>query len=407
MTTFFIEHQCPQCGAPAILEESDRLVRCPYCRVASYLIQHPYFRYMLPNSAPENRQLIYVPYWRFKGMLFSSVSGGIQHRFMDMSYQGIQSHYFPASLGFRSQTLKLKFVLPETPGRFLHPTFSSDEAMKIFINRFSKNLPSPVYHQDFVGETLSIIYSPFYVKNQIVDALLNKAVTNALPDDFSIESFLGGTPKWRLIFVPTLCPHCGWDLSGERDSLVLICKNCHTAWLSKGERLTPVKYATLKIPGNIFLPFWRIKATVEGVGLNSYADLIRIANLPKVPQSQDHETDFFFWSMAFKVPPKVFLRLNRNITMAQPRNRQVNELPSGYIHPVTLPINEAAESMKINFASFACPSNHYLPFLHKINIRPEKARLVFIPFHEGHHELIQENFGLTINKNQLKLSSNL
>jgi hypothetical protein len=33
--------------------------------------------------------------------------------------------------------------------------------------------------------------------------------------------------------------------------------------------------------------------------------------------------------------------------------------------------------------------------------------LVFIPFYEGHHELIQEKFGLTINKNQLKLSSNL
>lgn len=407
MTTFFIEHQCPQCGAPAILEESDRLVICPYCRVTSYLIQNPYFRYMLPNNAPKNSQLIYVPYWRFKGMLFSSVSDGVQHRFMDMSCQGFQSNYFPVSLGFRSQALKLKFVLPETPGRFLNPTFSRDDAMKVFIRRFSKNLPSPVYHQDFVGESISIIYSPFYVKNRMIDAVLNKAVNISLPDDFNLESFPGGPPKWRLIFVPVLCPHCGWDLSGERDSLVLICKNCNTVWFSRGEKLIPVKFATLKMPGNIFLPFWRIKAKVEGVCLNSYADLIRVANLPKVPQSHDDETDFFFWSMAFKVPPKVFLRLNRNITMAQPRHEQVNKLPSGHIYPVTLPVKEAAKSMKINFASFACPSNHYLPLLPQITIRPEKARLVFIPFHEGHHELIRENFGLTINKNQLKLSSSL
>jgi predicted RNA-binding Zn-ribbon protein involved in translation (DUF1610 family) len=407
MTSFFIEHQCPQCGAPAILEESDRLVRCSYCRVASYLIQYPYFRYMLPHGDSDNSQLIYVPYWRFKGMLFSSVSHGVQHRFMDISCQGVQSNYFPASLGFRSQTLKLKFVLPETPGRFLHPTFSRDDAMKIFIRRFSKNLSSPVYHQNFVGETISIIYSPFYVKNRMMDAVLNKAVTSSLPDDFSVDFFPGGPPQWRLIFVPALCPNCGWDLSGERDSLVLACKNCNTVWISKGERLTRVKFATLNMPGNIYLPFWRIKVTIEGVVLNSYADLIRVANLPKVPQREDHKTDFFFWSMAFKVPPKVFLRLNRNITMAQPRNGEINELPSGYIHPVTLSVDEAAKSMKINFTSFACPSNHYLPLLPHITIRPEKARLVFIPFHEGHHELIQESFGLTINKNQLKLSSNL
>ncbi len=407
MTRFLIEHQCPQCGAPAILEESDHLVRCPYCRVGSYLIQNPYFRYMLPDTASEKSQLIYVPYWRFKGMLFSSVSDGVKHRFMDMSCQGVQSNYFPASLGLRSQALKLKFVLPETPGRFLHPTFSRDDAMKIFIRRFSKNLPSPVYHQNFIGETISIIYSPFHINNRVIDAILNKAVTSSLPDDFDHESFPGGPPEWRLIFVPTLCPHCGWDLSGERDSLVLLCKNCNTVWISKGERLARVKFATLNIPGNMYLPFWRIKATVEGADLNSYADLIRVANLPRVPQPQDSEAEFFFWSMAFKVPPKVFLRLNRNITMAQPRNEQVKELPSGYIHPVTLSVNEAAKSMKINLTSFACPSNLYLPLVPHITIRPEKARLIFIPFQEGHHELIQENFGLTINKNQLKLSSNL
>ncbi len=407
MTTFFIEHQCPQCGAPSVLEESDRLFKCPYCRVASYLIQNPYFRYTLPNDASEKSQLIYVPYWRFKGMLFSSVPDGVQHRFMDTSCQGVQTEYFPASLGFRSQTLKLKFVLPETPGRFLHPSFSRDEAMKIFVRRFSKNIPEPVYHQDFVGETLSIIYSPFYVKNQMIDAVLNKAVTSSLPDDFSVESFPGGSPQWNLIFVPTLCPHCGWDLSGNRDSLVLICKNCNTVWFSKGEKLTSVKFSTMKMPGDIFLPFWKLKATVQGVGLNTIADLIRVANLPKVVKSQDYKTEFIFWSIAFKVPPKVFLRLNRNITMAQPRNEQINEVPSGHIYPVTLAAKEAAKSMKINFASFACPSNHYLPLLPEINIRPEKASLVFIPFYEGHHELIQEKFGLTINKNQLKLSSNL
>lgn len=407
MATFLIEHPCPQCGAPMSLEESDRLVRCRYCRVESYLIQHPYFRYILPHNAPENCQLIYVPYWRFKGMLFSTVSKGVQHRFMDVSYQGIQSRYFPVSLGFRSQALKLKFALPEIPGRFLKLTHFPDEAMKVFTRRFKKNLQEPVYHQDFIGEKLSIIYSPFYVENQVVDAVVNQRVSDAIPDNFCLESYPEDIRDWRLLFVPTLCPHCGWNLSGERDSIALLCRNCHSVWFAKGEKLTRIKFGSLKMPGNVFLPFWQIKASIEGVRLNSYADLISLANLPRIPQAQDHQADFFFWSLAFKLPPRTFLRLNRNLTLSQPQNEQIDRLPSAIIHPVTLSAKEASESVKINFASFACPPNHYLPILSSINIKPEKATLVFIPFHEEHHELIQEKFGLTINKNQLRLSSNL
>ena len=279
--------------------------------------------------------------------------------------------------------------------------------MKIFIRRFNDSMPKMSYYQDFVGENLSIIYSPFYAEKQIIDGVLNKAVSDLLPDHFRVESFPGGPPEWRLTFVPAICPQCGWDLMGERDSLVLICQNCSKVWFSKDEILTILEFATLKLPGNIFLPFWQIKVNVEGVRLNSVADLIRIANLPRIIKPEDHNTDFFFWSPAFKVPAGIFLRLNRSITMAQPQNEQIIELPWGQIHPVTLSVHEAAKSMKINFASFACPPNHFLPLLSQINIRPHKAKLVFIPFHEGHHELTQENYGLTINKNQLRLSYNL
>lgn len=407
MTTFFIEHQCPQCGAPVTLEESDRLVRCPYCRVESYLIQHPYFRYVLPQNAPENTQLIYVPYWRFKGILFSSVPGGVKHRFMDVSIQGVHSKYFPVSLGFRSQALRLKFALPEIGGRFLQPTFPLEKAMGVFAQRFNKNLPGPIYHEDFIGETLSIIYSPFYVKNQVIDAVINRRVSERMADDFDVESFPQDSRAWQLLFVPTLCPHCGRNLTGERDSLVLLCKNCDSVWFAKEKKLKRIKFGSFKMSGDIYLPFWRIKASVEGIALNSYADLINLANLPRVPQQQDYKTDFFFWSPAFKMPPKVFLRLNQILTLTQPQNGQINKIPQKHIHPVTLPVTEAAESMKISLASFVRPSNRYLPYLSKIRIQPEKARLIFIPFHKGHHELIQEKFALTINKNQLKLSSNL
>ena len=100
---FLIEHQCPQCGAPAIMEETDRLFTCEFCRVKSYLVAEDVFRYLLPSQAPESKNLLYFPYWRFKGMLFSCAGSGIAHKFVDVSHQAVLSHLFPNSLGLRSQ----------------------------------------------------------------------------------------------------------------------------------------------------------------------------------------------------------------------------------------------------------------------------------------------------------------
>ena len=110
MTSFIIEHQCPQCGAPAELEETDRLFECGYCRVKSYLTVPDYFRYTLPHHAPAGKELIYFPYWRFKGMLFSCLKKNIDMRFLDVSHQALGSVHFPVNIGFRGQTQKLRFA---------------------------------------------------------------------------------------------------------------------------------------------------------------------------------------------------------------------------------------------------------------------------------------------------------
>ena len=125
-----IEHQCPQCGAPATLEETDHLFTCEFCRVKSYLLSRV-FRYILPHPARENKEVVYFPYWRFKGMLFSCVSNGVKHRIVDVSHQAIESQHFPVSVGLRSQTMKLRFVSPETEGRFLQTSLPYEEMMRI------------------------------------------------------------------------------------------------------------------------------------------------------------------------------------------------------------------------------------------------------------------------------------
>jgi ribosomal protein L37AE/L43A len=409
MPDILIEHQCPQCGAPAILKETDRLFSCEFCRVNSYLLQDGFFRYMLPNAAPKAKDLVFFPYWRFKGMLFSCVDSGIEHKFIDVSHQAVESRYFPSSLGLRSQALKLNFVTPEISGYFLKPTFSFKKAMDIFQHRFSKSLPNPVFQQSHVGDTVSLIYSPFYKEEKIYDAVLNKAVMTVPADDFETASLPGGRPNWRTQFIPTLCPGCGWDLEGRRDALVLNCKNCNSIWSPTKNGFKQLKFSIMhtKDENVIYLPFWRIKADVNGITLNSYADLVRIANLPKAIQRNWEDKEFRFWCPAFKVRPRVFIRLGRSITLSQPMEKMLRELPDARIHPVTLPMKEAVESLIINLASFMKPQKDLFPLLQDITIKPKSYLLVLIPFVEQHHEFIQPALYLTLNKNQLSLASNL
>jgi len=406
---FLIEHQCPQCGAPAIMEETDRLFACKFCRVKSYLVAKDVFRYLLPSKAPESKNVLYFPYWRFKGMLFSCAGNGVAHKFIDVSHQAVLSRLFPASLGLRSQALKLKFVEPETAGRFLKPTRSFEQVGKNFEDRFGKSLPKPVLHQAHIGETLSLIYAPFYLQKGLYDAVLNRPATATPADEYEIDQLPFESPDWPIHFIATLCPHCGWDLAGEKDSLVLLCKNCTSAWYPVGEKLRKIKFRkqASNDSNTIYLPFWRIRPQISGLMLDNYADLIQVANIPKVIQPGWEDIGFRFWAPAFKVRPKIFLKLSKNMTLAQLHNEPDEELPEHRHHPITLPVTEAIESLKINLASFLKPKNRLADILPEMDISAKSFVLVYVPFIEKHHEYIQPHIQFAINKNIIALSDNL
>lgn len=400
---FQIEHQCPQCGAPAILEETDRLFTCDFCRVKSYLVAGDVFRYAMPNKTPD-RELMYFPYWRFKGALYSCVPSGVSCRIVDVSRQGVESRFFPVSIGLRAQTLRLRFATPEIQGQFVQPSVSSGEAIQALAKRFSDDLPQPIFHQEFLGETLSLIYSPFYLNGKVFDAVLDRAVSAVLPEDF--ESSLPSSERahWHVDFVPAICPHCGWDLEGERDSLTLLCRNCNSTWKSSRKGIEPLEFGCLPYGADVaaFLPFWRIEADVSGIDLASYADLVKVANLPKVVQESWKTRPFHFWAPAFKVRPQLFLRLARSLTLCQPGEEPVREIPELPTHPVTLPIAEAIESMKVVLAHVMRPPESMYSKLPGIGTTARKIMLIYIPFRERTTELIQPTYKFAVNKNALE-----
>jgi hypothetical protein len=408
VSRLLIEHQCPQCGAPATLEETERLFTCLFCRVKSYLVTRDYFRYMLPHDAPAGKYLVFFPYWRFKGSFFVSLPGGIKPRIVDVSRQAVSSPLFPVSLGLRSQTLKLRFVSPENEGIFLRPKVSSKDLLRLAEETFTSSTQEPMFAKAFIGDTLSQIYSPFYVTDKVFDAVLNRPVSSALPEGFDILTMEGGKPDWRIEFIPSLCPNCGWDLEGEKNALALSCKNCNSLWMNKGKGFSKLEFGVFpsETQDSIYFPFYRIRADVSGIKLSSYADLVKTANMAKVVQESWEEKPFRFWTPAFKIRPQDFLFFSRNLTLSQPPKEYATQLPQGEVLPVTMPFQDAVESLKINLAGFIKPPK-MLQLLDTVEIKAKSLVLVYIPFQRSGNELFQPAFNLRTNKTLLQYAKHL
>jgi hypothetical protein len=136
----------------------------------------------------------------------------------------LASDVFPYSLGLKPQALKLKFVSPKIEGSFIAPQLPFQE----LITR-SHTPAAPVFHQTFIGEAISRIYSPMYVENdKLYGAFLKRPVTIWEKGSTDLYSFLSPEDS-QIQFIPTLCPRCGWDMEGGKASLALVCRNCNSA----------------------------------------------------------------------------------------------------------------------------------------------------------------------------------
>jgi hypothetical protein len=180
-------------------------------------------------------------------------------------------------------------------------------------------------------------------------------------------------------------------------------------WQAGGKGLRRIRFArspAIDGPAS-YLPFWRIKAEVTGIRLDSYADLVREANLPRVVQPGRESAGFRFWILGFKLRPRTFLRLSNAFTLAQPRDPLEPTLPEGTMQSVNLPVNEAIEALKTTMAGFLKPAKRMMSILPDIRIRATSYLLVYIPFIEKPHELINSKYRSAVNKNQLRFSGNL
>jgi hypothetical protein len=146
-----------------------------------------------------------------------------------------------------------------------------------------------------------------------------------------------------------------------------------------------------------------MRVAVRGITLKSYADLARVANLPKMIRSEWEGQEVHFWIPAFKVYSSLFLRLSKQMTLFQPAEKTAALLPNAPLHPVTFPEASAAATLKIHLAYLLAKKKDVFPKFHEITIGPVESTLVFVPFTSTGCDLVHPQLQIGLPRQILSL----
>lgn len=401
---------CPQCGGPVELGEAERLFRCPYCGVKNLFTSRSPSRIILPPRR-ETPDLTFVPYYRFKGAVYLIHARGVLPRFVDMTHRAVElSGPFPLSLGLRPQALRLQYATGEPGTRLLPCSLPPRRAMDGVRGLVRVSGRNHILQWTFIGETLSLVYLPVYLEGgMLVDAVSGNSLGPMDTDAVAEFSPRDSTP-WKPAFLPALCPRCGGDLEGEKESVVLFCGNCLTAWEPVERRFVEVQWEALPsedITRARLLPFWRVELDVESLGF-VLPDGIRKASLLAKAASSSRNPGFLdIWVPAFKIRPKLFLMLSKRMTLAQPQDAVPLPQETGALHPVNLPASEVTEALAPVLAFLGLRDVDALSHLSEATAPIIARTLVSIPFSSSGPEFVHRNLSLSIQKNALRFGQNL
>jgi len=410
---WLIDFQCPRCAGAVSLEETERIFTCAYCRVKLCLGSRGPLECYIPAPPDSGEYAVYVPYWRLKGMAFTCTTGAVKAGAVDISHIALAANALPWSLGIQTQLSRLHFLDPGVKGAFLSPSLTIEQAISGYETNMKQLGVSPwadtALHRAFIGEQTSLLYYPLVRRDgRIFDALQNRGFGPVAEWDALLKQ--AKQPELPVNFFAATCPNCGVDLDGDRDTLMLTCRNCERAWKRESEGLEEMSFYVIpdKTGEDQFaLPFWRIRIDVQGISLQSFGDFARFCNLPRAATPAMDEAPFFFWVPAFKVNAELYLMLIRRMTLYQWRGELEQRLGGLACHPVTIPAEEGVESLKAVMADLVADKRKFLTKLGNIEVTLREALLVYLPFRARGEELIQPQIPLGIQRKALQYGLNI
>ena len=411
-----ISHSCPSCGGPVEMKEADRLTDCPFCDVKNYMVSGPMLRFMLPDSLPghiDQSEIIYFPYLRFKGNIYTCGGQKVGCKVLDTTHQGVEADMLPPSLGLRPQAMKIRLADDSDGGRFIRqterPAAVLERAEKL-ARAFSDINEVKLYHRAFIGETVSCLYLPLYIENdKLWDGILQRPLGSVPAWLGDSDNLLGFKKQWRPRYLAMICPHCGDSMQGHSDSLVVHCYNCDTCWSEERGRFSPVDFRLVEArrANTVYLPFWRIRATSTGLEMKTFADLLRTTNQPVVLSRKHRDQPLQFWIPALKIRPRVFLTLAKSATLSQLKYPRGASKLSRRLLPVTLPLKEAVQAIKPVFAATVISRKEIMPRLPRLKLTQIQAGLCFLPFEDTGHDYVQLHSGVSVTSSAVRFGRKL
>jgi hypothetical protein len=130
--------------------------------------------------------------------------------------------------------------------------------------------------------------------------------------------------------------------------------------------------------------------------MENFGDFLRLTNQPLVVRPEHDRMALCFWVPAFKIRPQFFLNLAKNITLTQKRLPAGEATMAKGLYPVTLPRTEAVQALKTVLAEASLNKRDVLPLLPGISFHPQATDLVYLPFIDNGHDLVQEQTMLSV-----------
>jgi len=393
------------------LGEADRLLACPYCRARLALWPGEFFRYWIPPATAAGDEVLLAPYWRVRGLDCALRPDKVRERVLDATFPAIGADCLPRTLGVRPQAMKLRFATVKCPAFFLAPDRPLGEALAgaaDLSRRADEAIEGePLLHREFVIETASLVYTPLVVRGDtIVDALLMRDLPGCAGQADALLRRVERERRWGLDFFAALCPECGRDLDGGPRSVVLFCRSCRAGWEGSGGGLKRVPADALAgASGTVLLPFWRLRVAVSVFPLRTGDDLIRFANVSPGVRKGAGTDALWFWVPAFPIAPGPFLRVARQLTLAQlPLDAGT---PEGFgwetVQSATIEAAKAFGAVKVLLAQLGQPRKEVFPLIPTVETTLAEARLALLPFAPSAGDWIQPHTGVAIARNTLRL----